>query len=122
MVNKAVILTIERTLDPKPPRDAKPRWYYQNTLGFYKNHELVWEQKIPEARISWMETYRGGDEVYDSFDTYGQCSVFYEENIGWRLRWIITHQRAKKWLDEILSYIEAYHTYHFIRSDKKMEE
>lgn len=120
MHKRATFLTIERPLEPQPPKDSEPYWCYINTLMFYdKRNNKVWEQKIPEARLAWMKRNRS-DINCDDFEKYGSCQVFYDEHFGWQLRWTISHERAKLWHKEILEYIEDYHQeYHKNKHEEK---
>ena len=124
---KAKFLTIERPLIPCPPIDSEPHWYYANTLGFFKNGKKVWEQKIPEANMSWIPTYRFDDTkkeyVYrcDMFDKYFHCEVFLDKVFGWQLRIKISHNYANIWHKKMMGYIKRYHNNHFKKQNDKLK-
>jgi hypothetical protein len=115
---KAMFLIIERPLDPPPPLESTPQWYYSNTLGFYnKNNKCVWEQKIPEAGMLYKPLYHhdNGKWEYwrDEFGSYFHCEVFKDKHFGWQLRLKISHHYAEIWYNEIMAYIRKYHENHF---------
>lgn len=121
-MKRAKFITIERPLLPAPPKDAEPYWCYLNTLMFKdkKTRRTLWEQKIPEAQLSWKPLYRYDDDkkeyVFwkDDFDAYFRCSVFKDDNFGWQLRLIISHEYANVWHKRMMDYIEKYHQAHFL--------
>lgn len=102
---RTTIITIERALTPKPPITATPYWCLVNTLQFHnKKGKVVWEQKIPEADIQWVNK----NDKYE-FTTYFNCSVFKTKHFGWQLKCTITHEEAKKWHKKIMDYIKKSH-------------
>lgn len=115
---KAMFLTIERPLDPPPPRDAIPRWYLVDTLGFFDvDGKKVWEQKIPEAQLLWKPLYHHDNDKWeywrDEFAAYFFCQAFKDSTFGWQLRLKISHHYAEIWHSEIMAYIRKYHENHF---------
>jgi len=114
-VTRATFITIERALIPEPPRDAEPYWCYSNTLMFKhkETRETLWEQKIPEARLSWCKKR---EDRADEFDSYFQCSVFFDKNFGWQLRCRISHYAANLWHKRMMEGVERYHQNHFKKS------
>lgn len=131
-MTKATFLTIERPLEPQPPKNSKPYWYGAgDKLCFYfldkkgryiedgkGNYKKTKDIDVPEARLSWIK-HPDPERKHDVFEHYGHCEVFYDKNHGWQLRWSITHGRAKFWKKRIISYIRRYHNRHYIKS---MEE
>ena len=88
--------TIEftRQLWPPPPVDARPWWCYLNTLKFYKDHEEVWSQEIPEAEYKKMVVNRFG---YETIGHPGKgFQVELDQNFGWLLKFNMTHEEAEK--------------------------
>lgn len=116
---RATFLTIERPLDPQPPKDVARRysWCYVNTLIFYDAWgRNVWEQKIPEADLCWREDLRLNDW---RFDKYFSCEVFFEERFGWQLRIKLSHEDAKFWHRFILEWVKRGHdNYHTMRRNE----
>lgn len=55
LLKRVNFMIIERPLEPQPPIGARPDWCYANTLMFLKDGVKVWEQEIPEAKLSWMK-------------------------------------------------------------------
>ncbi len=112
-------LTFERPLLPPPPLDAdRYEWYLGNTLAFYRGKEKVWEQKIPEADISWVPS--DADHAKDDFRPYfGHFEVFKVEvfkdgdRFGWQIRFSLTHRSADFWYDKIQKYLKQRYKEHF---------
>jgi len=91
-------ITIERPLEPQPPKDATPNWCYIGTLMFYdKKENMVWKQEIPEAILVNKKSAKG----------ILKCEVKYHEGFGWQLKATISHEHAKFVYPIILSKIES---------------
>jgi hypothetical protein len=79
------VITIQRPLDPQPPKEAKHEWCYIGTLIFYdQKKNPIWKQEIPEAMI-----------LNEKSDNVFICAVKYIEEFGWQLNATITDENAK---------------------------
>ena len=114
---RATFITVQRPLLPSPPLDAEPEWCYTNTLIFHdKEGKNVWEQKIPEASLWWVESDNSNpSDVFGHY--FWQLRVFKLESFGWQLEFSISHNKAMKVLAQIMEDIEHYHSAHFVASD-----
>jgi hypothetical protein len=109
---RATFIKFERPLLPPPPIDSEPYWCYVDTLIFHDAQgKKVWEQEIPEAQLYWVPGNHEGD-VFDKYFSGFQC--FKDGDFGWQLRFELSHERAKKWLQEAIAVgVKKHHEAHF---------
>lgn len=88
-------VTFRRQLWPQPPREAKPDWYYINTLGFYLDGKRVWEQEIPECSLFFEEGFYDWLDV-PRFYRSRPCTVKMDDHFGWYIEFAMTHAEAAK--------------------------
>jgi len=77
-------ITIQRRLEPQPPKDAKPEWCEVGKLIFYDQRKnTVWKQDVREAMI----LNEKGNHIID-------FKADYLEGLGWHVRATLSDEDA----------------------------